>query len=68
MSNEAQNEKIASDIRKLKQHGFINHLKAAGMKDSEIERLHGEYVKQDAIREEKLKGTRDAILAGLKED
>lgn len=67
MSNEA-NEKIASDIRKLKQHGFINHLKAAGTADSEVERLHGLYKEQDARREEKLVGTRDAILAGLKED
>jgi len=49
-------------ISAAKQRGFISHLHALGKSASEIEKLHGRYVQDDAKRTEYLTNLRSAIL------
>ncbi len=57
--------KLAASWQKSASRGFITHLKAAGVPDDKIEKLHAEYVKGTEKYASKVEDMRNTILDGL---
>lgn len=64
---DAEVTKLASACQKAASRGFITHLKAAGVADDKIEKLHAKYIAGTEKYAKKVEDMREVILSGLKE-
>lgn len=63
--SDEQITKLAAACQKAASRGFITHLKAAGVDDAKIEKLHAKYLEGTEKYAKKVEDMRTTILEGL---